>query len=91
MSPIWRKKRYESKAILRKKRNIKPGVETRTLILEQIRQNAKTVSEIAKGLNMSYTRVLIHLRNMNKEGIVDKTEEKPHQWSITGLGQQILL
>jgi predicted transcriptional regulator len=91
MSPIWRKKRYESKAVLRKKRNITPGIETRTLILEQIRHEAKTVSEIAKDLNMSYTGVLLQLRNMRKEGIVDKTEEKPYQWSITGLGQQVLL
>jgi len=27
MSPIWRKKQYEAKAILRKRRNIKPLIE----------------------------------------------------------------
>ncbi|MFB0560503.1 MAG: winged helix-turn-helix domain-containing protein [Candidatus Lokiarchaeia archaeon] len=91
MPPIWRKKQYESKAVLRKRRNVTPGIETRTLILKQIRHEAKTVSEIAKNLNMSYTRVLLQLRNMKKEGIVDKTKEKPHQWSLTGLGQQVLL
>jgi predicted transcriptional regulator len=90
MSPIWKKKLHEAKAVLRKKKNITPGIETRTLILKQIGQKAKTVGEIAENLNMSYTRVLLQLRNMKREGIVDKTKEKPHQWYLTGLGQQVL-
>ena len=90
MSPIWKKKLHEAKAVLRKKRNITPGIETRTLILKQIRHQAKTVSEIAEDLNTSYTRVLSQLRSMKREGIVDKTDEKPHQWYLTGLGQQVL-
>ena len=90
MSPIWRKKQYEAKAILRKRRNIKPGIETRTLILKQIRHEPKTVGEIAKNLNMSYGRVLIQLKSMNKEGIVDRTKRKPHYWYLTGFGQQVL-
>ncbi|MEM3526689.1 MAG: winged helix-turn-helix domain-containing protein [Candidatus Jordarchaeaceae archaeon] len=90
MSPVWKKKLQEAKAILRKKKNITPGIETRTLILKQIRQEAKTISEIAKALNMSYMRVLSQLRNMEKEGIVKRTKEKPHQWYLTGIGQQVL-
>lgn len=90
MPPIWKKRLQEAKAILRRKKNITPGIETRTLILKQISQRAKTVSEIAKNLNMSYTRVLSQLINMKREGIVDKTKEKPHQWYLTGIGQQVL-
>ena len=90
MPPIWKKKLQEAKAILRRKKNITPGIETRTLILRQIGQEAKTVSEIAKNLNMSYTRVLSQLINMKRERIVDKTKEKPHQWYLTGIGQQVL-
>ncbi|MGQ9721950.1 MAG: winged helix-turn-helix domain-containing protein [Candidatus Jordarchaeum sp.] len=90
MPLIWRKKPYEPKAVLRRKRNITPGIETRTLILKKIRHKAKTASEIAKDLDMSYTRVLQQLLSMKKEGIVDKTIEKPYKWSLTGLGQQVL-
>ncbi len=90
MSPIWKKRSHEASAVLRKKKNITPGIETRTLILKQIKRQAKTVGEIAEDLNMSYTRVLQQLRSMKKEGIVDKTQEKPHQWYLTGLGQQAL-
>jgi predicted transcriptional regulator len=90
MSPIWKKKLHEAKAVLRKKKNITPGIDTRTLILKQIRHQAKTVSEIAEDLDMSYTRVMLQLRSMRKEGIVDKTNEKPYQWYLTGLGQQVL-
>ncbi|WXG40769.1 MAG: winged helix-turn-helix domain-containing protein [Candidatus Freyarchaeum deiterrae] len=90
MSPIWKKRLHEAKAVLRKKKNVTPGIETRTQILKQIRQKSKTVSEIAENLNMSYARVRQQLRSMKKEGIVDKTQEKPHQWYLTGLGQQDL-
>ncbi|MBS7250672.1 MAG: winged helix-turn-helix transcriptional regulator [Candidatus Freyarchaeota archaeon] len=91
MSPIWRKKVYEAKAILRKKRNVTPGIDTRTLILELVKREPKTTSEIAKELNMSYSRVLLQLRNMTREGIVGKTEQKPSQYYLTGQGQQVLL
>lgn len=78
------------RAYLTKKRNMKIGLEKRTVILNTLEKGNKTAKEIASETNLSYQNILYHIRNLKSERIINITKEnrKPHIWLLTGLGQQ---
>jgi len=82
---------YNPKAFLRKIRNVRQGLKTRTIILSALESSGKLKAEdLASTTGLSYNVVLWHLKLMEKEGIVKRTGKKPYDWKLTGLGQKTL-
>jgi len=81
---------YHPKAFLLRTKNIKPGLVARTKIASLLEKDSLNAVLISKRSGLSYSSVLHHLRLMEKENIVTKSDEKPYKWMLTGAGQKRL-
>lgn len=83
-------KAYHPKAFLTLRRNVRPGLITRTRIvsiIEEVLVNAKT---IAQQTGYSYANILYHLRLLEAEGVLVRKGKRPYLWELTDVGQQRL-
>jgi len=82
---------YHPNAFLRKIRNVRAGLITRTKIIYTIRDGGLSAGDTAKLVGMSYSNVLHHLRLMEEEATVERKKgSRPFPWRSTGKGQQQL-
>jgi DNA-binding transcriptional ArsR family regulator len=86
------KETFHPNAFLSKIRNIKLGLEDRTLILATLEKQSCDAKTLAAENGMHYSVVAHHLRLLTAEGIVErKGSRKPYLWMLTGAGQKRLL
>jgi hypothetical protein len=79
------------KAYLISKRNVKPGLVSRSKILHALEESRKSASIIARETTLSYECVTYHLMIMKKDHLVECiTKTKPFAWGLTPYGQQKL-
>ena len=79
------------RAYLRRIKNVKRGVSTRSRIIDALKQKPLTINELAELMEMSPSTIRRHLRNMSREGIVLKFKsERKRLWKLTGRGQTAL-
>ncbi len=79
---------YHPRAYLSLKRNVRPGLATRTKILDALEERpGLTVLELSELTGLSQSAVRKQLLSLEKEGIVARTGRKPYKWAMTGLGQ----
>ena len=79
------------KAFLTKKRNVKTGLEARSIIISWLERGPEKIREICVESGFSYMKVSYHLRLLVKERLVASIGEKrPYTWSLTEYGQQRL-
>ncbi len=81
---------YHPKAFLALKKNIRPGLISRTRILSLLENRTANAKTIARETGLKYATVLYHLRLLEAEGILIRKDNKPYSWELTGLGQRRL-
>ncbi len=82
---------YNRRAFLTWIRNVESGLRSRTAILEAVEQKeTPTTTEIASVVNISYSTVLYHLKNMEKESIVTR-DPVTGSWRLVDQGQSQLI
>ncbi len=84
------KKAYHPKAFLAFRRNIRPGLITRTKIISILEEKIIDAKTLAEESRLNYSTVLYHLHLLIAEGIVVRKGKKPFIWGLTGVGQQRL-
>ncbi len=82
---------YHPKAFLLRTKNIRPGLAARTKIASLLEKDPLNAALISKRSGLSYSSVLHHLRLMEEEHIVARSNEKPYKWKLTGAGQKRLI
>jgi len=79
---------YHPRAYLSLKRNVRPGLATRTKILNALEARpGLTVQEISELTGLSCSAIRRHLLSLEEEGIVARKGKRPFKWALTGLGQ----
>ena len=79
------------RAYLRRIKNVKQGVSTRSRIIDALKRRPLTIDELAELIELSPSTIRRHLRNMLREGIVLKfRSERKRFWKLTGIGQVAL-
>lgn len=81
---------YEAKSYLATTRNVRKGLETRSLIVKALKEGLTDTNAIAEAIGKSYSATLKQLRRMEQDGIVTRIPGKPSIWRLTGRGQQEL-
>jgi predicted transcriptional regulator len=81
---------YHPNAFLSFKKNIQPGLYSRTKILSFLEEQPSTTGKISRKTLLSYTAVLYHLHLLENENIVQHKGHYKYIWKLTGLGQQKL-
>lgn len=82
---------YHPRAYLSKRRNLRTGLATRTMILNVLEEKPYTAKETALKTGKNYSSVLRQLHSLRAEGIVDRRGQRlPYVWLTTGIGQQRL-
>ncbi len=81
------KEDVEARAYLKSMRNVKRGLELRSTIIRSLKSGEHTVSELAKQAGLNYSSVLRQLRNLEREGVVERLGKPPYRWRLTGRGQ----
>ena len=81
---------YHPNAYLVDFRNIRPGLKTRSIILNTIEKEPVNAKKIAEKTGLTYGVSLYHLRLLESQGIVRKKGKRPSVWLLTGLGQKRL-
>jgi len=84
------KEKYCPDAYLSSIKNVKKGLKVRTQILRFLTLRNATIKMIENEIRRSYRVIFHHLKRLEKEKIVQKTERKPFFWEITGIGQKNL-
>jgi len=82
---------YHPNAYLSTIKNIKRGLQARTRILNVLERLSVEAKAIAKETGMPYGVVMHHLRLLEAEEVVQRKGNKPHIWTLTGLGQKRLV
>ena len=82
---------YHPKAFLTLKRNVQPGLSTRTQIISVLEKRACDAKKISKETGLSYKSVLYHLHLLDSENILNRRGRRPYVWNLTGAGQQRLM
>ncbi|TFF93782.1 ArsR family transcriptional regulator [Candidatus Thorarchaeota archaeon] len=81
---------YDRRAYLMWIRNVDSGLSSRTAILEAIeKKETPTTTEIASEMKLSYSTVLYHLKNLERESIVSRDPDSGI-WIIVDQGQATL-
>jgi predicted transcriptional regulator len=82
----------DPRAYLQKIRNNKKGIKTRSKIIKILKKNKRlTIKEISKTILKSKTVIRMHLRNLEREGIIIKNKTgKAYIYSLSGIGQKQL-
>jgi len=84
-------KSIHPRAFLRKRRNMKTGVQARSIIITTLEEGPKKTREICKGSGLSYPRVFYHLKLLVGERLIATlVKKRPYVWSLTEYGQQRL-
>jgi len=78
-------------AYLKKTRNVRCGLKTRTKILLILDVNFCSASELSNKTGLSYNVVTHHLRLLCREGIVEHKGDKKYVWLLTRVGQMRLV
>lgn len=79
------------KAYLTSRRNVRPGLISRTKILLVLERGRKSARDVAKEASLSYNCVAYHLNAMKKDRLVDNlAKTRPFSWGLTPFGQQKL-
>jgi DNA-binding transcriptional ArsR family regulator len=81
---------YHPKAFLALKKNIRPGLISRTRILSILENQTASAKMMARETGLRYAAVLHHLRLLEAEGILIRRGDKPYSWELTGMGQRRL-
>lgn len=79
------------KAHLSRIKNVKSGLRARTKILNLLEEKSADPKTIQREIGVTYRVVMHHLRLLRTEGTVEKRENKPNVWALTGLGQRRLI
>lgn len=80
---------YHPTALLIMKRNIRPGLDARTKIVQTLESGALESKTIIEKTHLSKSQVAYHLHLLKIEKIVSR-QKKPRTWELTGAGQQRL-
>ncbi|MDJ0270096.1 MAG: helix-turn-helix domain-containing protein [Aigarchaeota archaeon] len=81
----------EPRAFLRRMRNTRRGVSSRTRILKAVREGEKSIDEISSRSGLSVAAVRYHLENLRREGVVERIKSgKRARWRLTGIGQRTI-
>ncbi len=78
------------KAFLTRKRNVKAGLEARSLIISCLERGPKKTGEICKEIGFTYLKVAYHLKSLVAENLVSSGGKRPYLWKTTDYGQQRL-
>lgn len=79
------------RAYLRRIKNVRQGLLTRSRIISLLSQSASTTRRLASNIGLSQSAIRRHLRNMAAEGIVEKRKIGGRVlWRLTGIGQRTL-
>jgi len=81
---------YHPNAYLLDYRNIKPGLKSRTVILNLIEEASSEAKNISERSGLNYRVVLHHLKLLESRGVVERRGNRPYIWKLTGLGQKRL-
>lgn len=84
------KKIYHPNAYLVDYRNIKPGLKSRTVILNVLEEVASKAKNISEKSGLNYQVVLHHLKLLESRMVVERRGNRPYIWQLTGLGQKRL-
>ncbi len=84
------KKVYHPNAYLVDFRNVKPGLKSRTAMLDALEKGAADARAICERSGMNYSSVLYHLRLLESREIVERKGSRPYIWRLTGMGQKRL-
>ncbi|MCX8204147.1 MAG: methyltransferase domain-containing protein [Candidatus Nezhaarchaeota archaeon] len=81
------KEEFEPKAYLRRIRNVRRGLELRSLIIKMLRGESLTIRKLAEKAGCSYSSAFRQVKNLEREGIVERLDNRPAKWKLTGRGQ----
>jgi len=84
------KESYHPKAFLSLKKNVRPGLVTRTRIISVLERGAFNIKTIAQETGLHYATVLRHVHLLEAEDILTRKGNRPYLWELTGAGQQRL-
>ncbi len=73
--------------MLRLIRNVKRGLEARSRIISLLKGRALTARQLCLEAGLSYSSVMLQLRNLEREGVVERLGKPPFTWRLTGRGQ----
>jgi predicted ArsR family transcriptional regulator len=82
---------HHPKAFLTHKKNVQPGLSTRTRIISVLEKKASTIKRLSREAGLSYSTVLYHIHLLEAENILNSRSRKPSVWELTGVGQQRLI
>ena len=82
---------YHPNAFLSIKRNIKPGLSTRSQIILILEIRACTTRMVSRDTGLHYSTVLYHLHLLEAENILSHKGKRSYIWELTGKGQQKLI
>ncbi len=82
---------YHPNAYLPNIKDVKPGLKSRSKILNFLKKCPRTTIKIAEETELTYGNTLYHLRLMEGFGVVQRDKSnKTHIWYRTSSGQQNL-
>ncbi|TFG13844.1 ArsR family transcriptional regulator [Candidatus Thorarchaeota archaeon] len=82
--------KFNRRAYLVKIRNVRSGLITRSEILKHLNyDNWTSAAEIAEKIDVTYSTVLYHLKNMQAEGTVTP-QKNGSGWKLSQTGQTAL-
>jgi len=84
------KEAYHPKAFLSLRKNVRPGLVTRTRIISFLEKGAFNIKTIAQETGLRYATVLRHVHLLEAEDILTRKGNRPYLWELTGAGQQRL-
>jgi predicted transcriptional regulator len=82
---------HHPKAFLTQKRNIQPGLLSRTKIISVLEKRIFDTKTISRETELSYKTVLYHLHLLEAENILSHKGRRTYIWQLTGVGQQRLV
>ena len=85
------KETYHPNAYLANLRNVRRGLRARTKVLNALEKGSGDAKTIAQEAALHYSVVMHHLKLLQSEGIVRRTDGKPSVWTLTGAGQKRLV
>ena len=82
---------HHPKAFLTQKRNIQPGLLSRTKIISVLEKRIFDTKTISRETELSYKTVIYHLHLLEAENILSHKGRRTYLWQLTGVGQQRLV
>ena len=82
---------YHPNAFLSLKRNVRPGLYSRSKIISLLEEQPSTTSKLSQKTLLSYSTVIYHLHLLENEKVVQHKGRHVYIWRLTGFGQQKLM